>query len=424
MNYDYSNPAVFQDIIRKRELYLWGARHDGLGMCRVLERNGIKPTGFIDSSLALKGKTALGYTISLPDEILPAAGKPKPFIIITSIFFKDEIAASCQQAGYEEYADFISFREIQKFDYQVDISVTCNLKCISCPRGNYPVQPTAGFMKAETYARVIDKILKEDPYTGIITLYNWGEPLLNPDLPEIIRITNERHLLSAVSSNLCLKKDLTDFIRSKPTWLRVSVSGVGKNYEMTHTGGKWALFLEKIHQLKELKDQYHPELMVEVFFHIYRHNTKEDFETLTRLCQELDFPLRYRHAALAPLDNVEAIIDGGNLSPEVKKTMELQLLKIKDAMAIAETQRDKECFYKRCLWITWNLTVSQCMEWFNPEFKLTEKDFLSTPLAEIAAARQNNPFCEKCMSKALHRCYLVYADEKLIHQKKSIEINQ
>ncbi len=416
---DYLNTVVSR--FRGRDLYLWGARQDGLSMCRVLERLGYKPKGFIDSSISLKGKQLIGYRVYSPQEVLPQT-EPKPYIIITSSFFTDEISKTCEEAGLSSPEDFIAFTEIQHFDYQVDVSGACNLRCISCPRGNYQPQPKAGFMSSETFGKVLSKVLREDPFVGAVSLYNWGEPLLNPELAEIISICNDMSVHAALSSNLNIKKDFSDVIKAKPTWFRVSTSGCGKNYEITHTGGKWDLFLNNMYNLRRWQQEFHPEMQVEVFYHIYKHNNGEDFQRMQAICDELGFTIRFRHAALAPLENIEAVVDGRPLSPQARQTMELQALPAAEAMELARRQKDQACCYERFLWITWDLKVSQCMEWFDPKLLLVPGDFLSTPLNEIKQARQNNLFCRRCKEKAIHRCYIVYGDEELVHERQSLAL--
>jgi len=404
-----------------RGVYLWGARQDGLSMCRVLERLGHRPAGFIDNSISLQGKSVLNYPVHAPEKIL-AQHDPKPYIIITSPFFADEIAAQCTAAGLTAPEDFVGHAEIQRFDYQIDISGPCNLRCISCPQGNFGRKPKSGFMDTTTFEKVLTKVISEDPFVGAVSLYNWGEPLLNPHLPEILSIANEKGIHTAISSNLNIEKSLTAVIKARPTWFRISVSGFGPSYEITHTGGSWELFRRNLQHLKELKDQYHPDLQVEVFYHIYRHNNGDDFHKMKKLCDALDFTFRFRHAALAPLENIEAVIEGRPLSAEALQTRELQIFPVEEVMEIAKSQQDRPCFYKRCLWITWDLRVAQCMEWFSPELSLVPGDFLSTPLSEIIAAREDNAFCKHCQERAIHRCYVVYGDEKLIHKRGSVKL--
>ena len=68
-------------------------------------------------------------------------------------------------------------------------------------------------------------------------MYIWGEPLLNPELPEIIKINKNLGIASGISSNLNAGKHLEDVIKASPAQIRVSVSGYGeKYYEITHKG--------------------------------------------------------------------------------------------------------------------------------------------------------------------------------------------
>jgi len=406
---------------KNRDVYLWGARQDGLSMCRVLERFGLHPAGFIDNSVSLQGKSVLNYPVHAPGEILSRTG-PRPYIIITSPFFADEISEQCAAAGLKSPDDFMTHADLQRFDYQIDISGPCNLRCISCPQGNFGPKAKGGFMDAATFEKVLGKVLSEDPFVGAVSLYNWGEPLLNPHLPEILRIAESKGIHTAISSNLNIEKNLTEVIKARPTWFRVSVSGFGASYEVTHTGGSWPLFEGNLRRLKELQDLHHPDLQVEVFYHIYRHNNGEDFQKMRALCDRLGFTFRFRHAALAPLENVDAVIGGRPISPEAERTRELQIFPVEEVMEIARSQKERPCYYKRCLWITWDLRVAQCMEWFSPELSLVPGDFLSTPLEEIVKAREQSAFCRGCQEKALHRCYVVYGDEKLVHQRGSVKL--
>jgi hypothetical protein len=78
-------------------------------------------------------------------------------------------------------------------------------------------------------------------------------------------------------------------IQAQPDWLKISASGFGANYEMTHTGGKWDLFYRNLFRLQELRERYHPSMYVEMNYHLYRHNLGEDYRQMAGLCQKLGF---------------------------------------------------------------------------------------------------------------------------------------
>jgi hypothetical protein len=41
-------------------------------------------------------------------------------------------------------------------------------------------------------------------------------------------------------------------------------------------------------------------------------------------------------------------------------------------------------------------------------------------LVEIKKAREESDFCRLCKERAIHRCYIVYGDEKLVHERGSL----
>lgn len=410
-----------KQLIRDRQVFIWGARHDGFAARRVLQRHGIVLTAFIDSSSALQEKTAFGLPIFLPETFFSNCIADHCFILIASGFYADEITEMCSLNGFTPKMDIINYAELRHFNYQIDVSGSCNLRCISCPRGNFHEHRKLGFMRPDVYEKLIKKILEDDPYTGLITLYNWGEPLLNKDLPEIVRLTNQYGLLSAISSNLSLKMDFSEVIKAKPTWFRVSNSGWGSNFELTHTGAKWSVYYDNLFKLRDWCQDFHPDLIVEVFFHIYNHN-RGDYILIKELCNQLGFTIRYRHAALAPLDNIERIMDEKSISPEAEQTRSLQALSVKEVIGLATASEEikRPCYYEDHLWINWDLQVANCMEWYKPDLNLVDKDFLSATIDELIYARNNNQFCNRCKARGIHRVFCVYGDEKLVSSKKSI----
>ncbi len=404
-------PADLRKRVEGREVFLWGASIVGFGVCRSLERNGIIPRGFIDSSIRLQGKRALGYPIHRPEGVLDGAGgrEPRPFIIITSAHYEHEIAERCLDAGLKSESDFISALFITPLDPSVDISGVCNLHCISCPRGNMEKQPDTGFMKAGTYAQVIDKILEELPFVGSVQLYAWGEPLLNPDVAEIIRMTVERRVLCALSTNLSVRKDFTEAIAARPDWIKVSVSGFGKGYERTHTGGNWELLEKNMRKLSGLRREYHPEMFVEVNYHLYRHNTGESCDRMKAFCEELGFIFKPNYAYLYPLDHIMAYRDGKALTSQARETMDMLLLSIDEGIAKAERQKHLPCPEERCFPIDWNLNVRFCGAYFLP---VIAENFLQVPLVDLVRKRNASEFCRKCRSLAIHRFTGVYIEEQ------------
>ncbi len=186
-NYPVYTAKDASDLFKGRELYIWGAGQKGRGFRLALERNGFTVKAFLDSAPLLIGTEYQGIPILDPEIMLnnPATLK-KSFILTASVDKKNkEMFALCQKVGLTKGEDFTNIQELSPFYPCVEISGVCNLRCISCPRGNAALPPQkGGFMTAADYSKVINKLIKEIPFLYLVDLYIWSEPLLNPELPE------------------------------------------------------------------------------------------------------------------------------------------------------------------------------------------------------------------------------------------------
>lgn len=405
------SPAELAGLVAGRRLYVWGASIVGSGICRALERCGLPPAGFIDSSPRLRGKSALGYPVLAPDQLLAApGGAERLFVVIASGHYEAEIAGLCRQAGLQPERDFVSARRLSPLDPSVDVAGLCNLRCISCPRGNYPEQPSRGFMSVQNYQKVLAKLLEELPFLGNVQLYAWGEPLLHPEIDRIISLTVERGVLCAISTNLNLRHDFEAAVRARPDWIKVSASGFGPSYETTHTGGDWELFRANLARLSRLKERWHPEMYVEVNYHLYRHNQGEQYRDMAQLCRELGFVFRPNWAYLYPLDKVLDYCEGRPLEGEASQTLELLQLTIDEGLRRARLQAQLPCAEERCFPIAWDLGVRSCGAYFWPS---ASANFLEESLEAILARRDASGICARCRQHALHRYTSVYVEEAL-----------
>lgn len=400
-----------QNIIAEKEVYIWGAMIVAQGVCRALERYGIAIQAFIDSSESLQGRKALGNPILSARKLLDQGRSDEQVILISSGHYDLEIEQICKNAGLVKDTHYVMSCELNDIDPSVDVSGICNLHCISCPRGNMEKHSSAGFMSSETYNQILNKLLRELPFLGSIQLYTWGEPLLNKSLPEIIKITRDANVLTALSSNLNVGKGYKEVVEAKLDWFKVSASGYGKSYEVTHTGGKWEKFLANLRQLAELRERYHPGMQILLNYHLYKHNIGEDYWQMAELCQELGLIFRPSPAYLYPLENVRDYLDGKVLSEESQKTISLLLMGLDEGITKALTRKENRCPEERCLPITWDNKVRFCGVYYHPYIC---DDFLDTPLEEILQHRITSRFCHDCKEKGLHQFTGVYLAEKII----------
>src|SRR5258705_13233087 len=95
--------------------------------------------------------------------------------------------------------------------YLVDIVGTCNLRCPSCPVGNFKnssfvsASRPKGFMEFDLFTKILDKAEAECAERGDLVevfLYNWGEPLIHPKIAEFVAELARRKIRFFISTNL------------------------------------------------------------------------------------------------------------------------------------------------------------------------------------------------------------------------------
>jgi len=335
---------------------------------------------------------------------LPWEGE-RPYIVCASSNHWLELEREHLKAGYEKWVDFVSTNDLSRYNYQIDIMGVCNLRCPSCPRGNYESQPSSGSMSPETFEAIVDHVLSESPATAQIALYNWGDPLLHPKLPEILEIMRSKGVFSILSSNLSIDRDLEPVVRAKPGWLRVSLSGYHQQtYGRTHRRGQIDLVKSNLYRLRYLIDKYRSDLVVEVNYHMYKSNL-DDYEDMNRLCQELGFLFDPIVAFFMPVEKLLDYVEGIS-NEETKSTISNLLLPIEDVLKIAHNvQRDQCNLYSKQIIINWDSSVSICCVTFDPDKSIVHPNFLEATPDGIIAAKAGNTICNGCMKHGLHEYY-------------------
>lgn len=93
----------------------------------------------------------------------------------------------------------------------------CNLSCPHCPTGRKLIEKAAKRLSVEDFITYIDALLPELMY---LNLYFQGEPLLNKDLPEMVKYASDKGVFTCVSTNgNALTEELVK---------RLSKSGIGR----------------------------------------------------------------------------------------------------------------------------------------------------------------------------------------------------
>ncbi|MEE9198945.1 MAG: radical SAM/SPASM domain-containing protein [Dehalococcoidia bacterium] len=144
---------------------------------------------------------------------------------------------------------YMGLRRVRGYPYEWEIDTTniCQLKCPLCHTGLDNIRRVKGVMHFDTFRKTIDEI---KDYVVWLSLYSWGEPLLNKQIPRFISYAHRAKIATLISSNLSLPlspEKVEDIIRSGLDVLIISLDGVTQEvYEQYRVKGKLSLVMDNI----------------------------------------------------------------------------------------------------------------------------------------------------------------------------------
>ncbi len=314
----------------------------------------------------------------------------------------------------------IEHKRNKLFTYWIEIVGTCNLRCPTCPQGNFldnelsvGRNPT-GFMELTLYKQILEKIKADNISDRIeIHLYTWGEPLLHPKVAEFVSLTKEMGFFCGLSSNLNLDKNLKEVIKAGPDFFRISLSGFYQdNYQKTHKRGDIRVVKSNMYRLRHMLDQYDSQTEVHVLYHVYKHNAGDDLLMMLKLCTELGFGLEPVWAFYMPLEKSLSYL-GGTVSSEDKEIIDMLAMDPVRVSQAALPSRNQDCNLRKTQ-MTLNVdgSVQLCCATFD-KAQVVTPSFVKASHNEIQSLRYKNDICGPCMDNGQHVYFTFGVGEKL-----------
>ena len=99
---------------------------------------------------------------------------------------------------------------------QIEPTNHCNLECPLCPAGRNELGRPLRHVTLDEFRRIVDDT---QDYVMLMILWDWGEPFLNPALPDMIAYAAERDIRTVTSTN-------AQFLRDEAYLERILTSGL------------------------------------------------------------------------------------------------------------------------------------------------------------------------------------------------------
>jgi len=136
--------------------------------------------------------------------------------------------------------------------YQIEVSSVCNFNCIMCPTQFFPRKDKTKFISLDLVKKIIDQGDLDASY--FVELQMSGEPLLHPNIEEIIDIVKSTGVLVGMSTNGSMIAKKLEAI-AKLDYLTVSIDSLSE-YENIRKNGSKEILLENLEYLIGTAQKY------------------------------------------------------------------------------------------------------------------------------------------------------------------------
>lgn len=142
----------------------------------------------------------------------------------------------------------------------LDIEATsyCNLKCTFCDRQILVDKGMLGSMDMELFRHILNQFDEEQRLWGVKFSYR-GEPLLNKNIPEMIRYAKQRGVLDIyfnTNAMLLTEERCRAIIESGLDRISISLDGIEKDsYEAVRVGANFNTVVKNIETLLRVRDE-------------------------------------------------------------------------------------------------------------------------------------------------------------------------
>ncbi len=284
----------------------------------------------------------------------------------------------------------------------IDIVGYCNAKCKYCPAGN-DLSNKGHYISLELYEEILKKLIEYKFYTSSTNyhIYCLGEPLLHPQINDLLIIMSRYGIRTSISTNASVVPEFTAEALECVDRFIISMPGFSQaSYDRIH-GFNFNKIQENISKLKSNVDnKANHSIGFDMSFHIYQFNESE-----------MTMAKEYCHKEgirFAP--NFAVLIDKNKCRDYVTNKMDYQELKdiSKDLFLgvldeqIRVSPRNYCDFQQRFVSINVDGDIRICSS-FN---KAYEKNILignivNDDINSIIYNKYNFPRCEECISMGL-----------------------
>ncbi|MEW6102533.1 MAG: radical SAM protein [bacterium] len=248
---------------------------------------------------------------------------------------------------------------------QIEPNNTCNLDCKMCPRTTLKFEEKKNF-EMEKFTCLINNI---NPF--FVSLSGLGEPMMAPNLWEMIRYCRDRNIRVTITSNFILAdRYLKEIIESGVNLIGISIdAATPETYFKIRKGNYFDKIIENINSLKEMKLKLHSKAPNLRFNFAIQKDNMDGIDKIIDLANNLGInTIYYQMLEATSIQDKDGCIEGIEKEDLQKRLINAykksKLLKIKTDLDFILNRFEE--FWKKYLLIDAN-TKNVCLEpWTAP----------------------------------------------------------
>jgi MoaA/NifB/PqqE/SkfB family radical SAM enzyme len=199
---------------------------------------------------------------------------------------------------------FLFYPNLHKLDsfplhILVEPSSICNLKCVMCFQSDetFRKAPYSGMMSFDLFKKIVDESVENNCKS--LTISGRGEPLLNPQIGEMLKYCRGKFFDYKINTNAMLlnEKAARNLLNSGITELVISIdSSDPEQYGKIRVGGDFYRVLKNIEQLCELREKYYKRSSINIRVSAVQIHEDQDMEKFSIFWKDYADDLSYTKA--------------------------------------------------------------------------------------------------------------------------------
>ena len=266
--------------------------------------------------------------------------------------------------------------------YLIEVTNRCNLRCALCPTQYDDSDMPRGYIDIDLFKSLLAQIKNN---AMVLSLQNWGEPLLHPDIIEMIQEASSYNIFTVISSNFSLNLDeqfIEDLLTCGLGVLHVDVDGLDqKIYETYRRRGDLGKVMKNLTAACEIKKRLGDscKTKIETAMIINKFNESQEFDYIEKMNSLGVDRVKVSKLQISPNEGKDWLPDN----------------KDKQYSNYTEESQDAESCQRLYtqMTINWDGRISPCCLTYD-----VESDFTKQSENPILATEWNNEFFESARS--------------------------